>query len=169
VESRDGRQTSAAACRRKGKIRKEIDDEEISAEAGALSIYDGWPQALIQDSRGKKTDAALGSKRRLRTMGDLPIVCTLQPGELNARATQLLPGVAAAANARDAIENGFRFEFEPDGEVLASIVRMIDAERQCCQFLRFQLTVEAAGGPVVLEVTGPPGAQEFLSAMLTRV
>jgi len=102
-------------------------------------------------------------------MRDLPIVCTLQPGELNARATQLLPGVVAAATARYAIENGFRFEFQPDSEVLASIVRMIDAERQCCQFLRFQLTIEAAGGPVVLEVTGPPGSQEFLDAMIEPV
>jgi hypothetical protein len=64
-------------------------------------------------------------------MRDLPIVCTLQPGDLNACATQLLPGVVAAAKARYAIENGFRFEFQPDSEVLASIVRMIDAERQC--------------------------------------
>lgn len=99
----------------------------------------------------------------------MPIVCTLRPGELNARATELLPGVVAAATARHAIENGFRFEFPPDGETLSSIVRMIDAERQCCQFLRFQLTVEAAGGPVVLDVTGPPGAQEFLVAMIERV
>jgi hypothetical protein len=101
-------------------------------------------------------------------MRDLPIVCTLRPGELNARATQLLPGVVTRAKARHAIENGFRFEFEPDGEVLTSIIRMIDAERQCCQFLRFQLAVEPAGGPVVLEVTGPPGSQEFLSAMIEQ-
>jgi hypothetical protein len=99
-------------------------------------------------------------------MRDLPIVCTLQPGELNARANQLLPGVVAAATARRAIENGFRFEFQPDGEVLVSIVRMIEAERHCCQFLRFQLTIEAGGGPVVLDVTGPAGSQEFLSAMI---
>jgi hypothetical protein len=99
-------------------------------------------------------------------MRDLPIVCTLQPGELNARATQLLPGVVASAKARHPIENGFRFEFKPEGEVLTSIIWMIDAERQCCRFLRFQLTVEPAGGPVVLEVTGPPGSQEFLEAMI---
>ena len=99
-------------------------------------------------------------------MRDLPIVCTLQPGELNARFTQLLPGVVAAARARHTIENGFRFKFHPDSDVLASIVRMIDAERQCCQFLRFELTIEAAGGPVVLEVTGPPGSQEFLGAVI---
>jgi hypothetical protein len=99
-------------------------------------------------------------------MADLPVVCTLQPGELNARATQLLPGIAAAAKARHPIENGFRFEFQPDGDCLQAIVRMIDAERQCCRFLRFQLTVEPAGGPVLLEVAGPPGSQEFLAAMI---
>jgi hypothetical protein len=102
-------------------------------------------------------------------MRDLSIVCTLRPGELNARATQLLPAVVAAAKARHAIENGFRFEFQADSDVLSSIVRMIDAERQCCQFLRFQLTIEAAGGPVVLDVTGPPGSQEFLGAMIEPV
>jgi len=101
-------------------------------------------------------------------MRDLPIVCTLQPGELKARATQLLPGVVASANARHAIENGFRFEFKSEGEVLTSIIRMIDAERQCCRFLRFQLTVEPAGGPVVLEVTAPPGSHEFLNAIVER-
>jgi hypothetical protein len=99
-------------------------------------------------------------------MRDLPIVCTLQAGEINSRATQLLPGVAAAAQRRQAIENGFRFEFQPDGNLLSSIVHMIDAERQCCRFLRFQLTIEPAGGPVVLDVTGPPGSQEFLGAMI---
>jgi hypothetical protein len=51
-------------------------------------------------------------------------------------------------------------------EVLAAILRVIDAERQCCQFLRFQLTVEAGRGPVVLDLTGPPGTQEFLGAMI---
>lgn len=102
-------------------------------------------------------------------MRNLPIVCTLQPRELNARANELLPGVVAAARARHAIENGFRFEFQADSDVLLSIVRMIDAERQCCQFLRFQLTVEAAGGPVVLEISGPAGSQEFLLAILEPV
>lgn len=99
-------------------------------------------------------------------MRELPIVCTLQPGELNARANELLPGLIAAARERHTIEHGFRFEFQPDSKLLASIVRMIDAERQCCQFLRFRLTIEPAAGPVVLEITGPPGSQEFLGALI---
>jgi hypothetical protein len=88
---------------------------------------------------------------------------------VNARATQFLPGVVAAATARQPIENGFRFEFQASSDVLSSIVRMIDAEKQCCQFLRFQLTVEAAGGYVGLHVTGPAGSHEFLLAILEPV
>jgi len=58
-------------------------------------------------------------------MRDLPLVCTLQPGELNARAAQFLPGVVAAATARQTIENGFLFTFQASSDVLSSIVRMI--------------------------------------------
>ena len=102
-------------------------------------------------------------------MNNLPIVCTLQPGELNARAAQLLPGVVAAAKERHQIDNGFRFEFEAQSGILSSIVRMIDAERKCCRFLQFQLTIEPGEGPVLLEVTGPPGSREFLEAMIEPV
>jgi hypothetical protein len=99
-------------------------------------------------------------------MADIPIVCTLQLGELNARAARLLPGLTAAAVTRTAIDNGYRFEFPATSDTLSSIAAMIDAERQCCQFLRFQLIVAPASGPITLDVTGPPGAQEFLAAML---
>jgi len=94
-------------------------------------------------------------------MRDWPLVCTLPTGELNARAAQFLPGAVAATTARQTIENRFRFTSQASSDVLSSIVRMIDAERQCCQFLRFQLTVEASGGHVVLDVTGPAGSQDF--------
>ena len=46
------------------------------------------------------------------------------------------------------------------------IARAVDAERQGCRFLRFRITVEPDGGPIVLELTGPPGTREFISALL---
>ena len=45
----------------------------------------------------------------------------------------------------------------------------VDLERRCCAFLRFELTVEPGGGPVWLELTGPPGTREFLQAELDGV
>jgi hypothetical protein len=99
-------------------------------------------------------------------MPDLPIVCTLQPGELSAKAMQMLPGIAALAVRRSRIENGYRLEFAADKPSLSEIVTMVEAERRCCRFLRFQLTAEPDQGLVSLEFTGPPGTHEFLGDLV---
>ena len=39
-------------------------------------------------------------------------------------------------------------------------------EQDCCRFLRFRITVEPDAGPILLELSGPPGTGEFLSALL---
>jgi hypothetical protein len=49
---------------------------------------------------------------------------------------------------------------------LTAIAQTIDAERQCCRFLTFTVTVEPDGGPISLAVTGPPGTREFLDALI---
>jgi len=65
-----------------------------------------------------------------------------------------------------AIENGYRLQFPAGADCLGAIAAMIDAERRCCRFLRFQLTVEPDEGPLFLDVTGPAGTQEFLSGIV---
>jgi hypothetical protein len=54
--------------------------------------------------------------------------------------------------------------FPPDA--LAAIASTIEAERRCCRFLRFDVTVAPDGGPVWLMLTGPPGTREFLAALI---
>ena len=51
-------------------------------------------------------------------------------------------------------------------DVLTAIAQTIDAERLCCRFLTFAVTVEPDGGPIWLSVSGPPGTREFLDALL---
>jgi hypothetical protein len=45
---------------------------------------------------------------------------------------------------------------------------LIDVERRCCPFLRFDLTVEPEVGPVRLALSGPPGVREYLATWLER-
>src|SRR5258708_35541142 len=100
------------------------------------------------------------SDQRLATQAgvtDLPIACTLTSAELQSRGAQLLPGLVARAIGRVPVTNGVRWSFAPVEGLLAELARVIDAERQCCRFLRFAVAAEADGGPVSLEVTGPPG------------
>jgi hypothetical protein len=99
-------------------------------------------------------------------MADLPIMCTLGPDALKARKTGLLADVARLSRETVKIAAGYRFEFAPAAETLRLLVDMIDAERQCCRFLRFALTVEPDAGSLRLDVTGPEGAQAFVEALL---
>ena len=97
---------------------------------------------------------------------ELPIVCTLTPEQFQTRRSTLLPGVLARAHAVEAIAEGYRVGFAASSETLQANAAMIDAERQCCRFLRFQLTIQPDEGPIVLDVTGPPGTREFLAAII---
>jgi hypothetical protein len=99
-------------------------------------------------------------------VSEWPIACTLQPDELARRGAELLPGIARRASSQQRIDNGHRYTFAASTECLTAIATMIDQERQCCRFLRFQLTVESDDGPVHLDVTGPSGTQEFLGNLL---
>lgn len=99
---------------------------------------------------------------------DLPIACALTPAELQFRGAQLLPGLARRAIGRVPVPNGFRWHFTPTEGLLGDLAHVIDAERRCCRFLRFAVAAKPDGGPISLEVTGPPGTAEFLDHLVTR-
>jgi hypothetical protein len=100
-------------------------------------------------------------------MSTLPVACTLSPDDLRQRRAGLLAGLAATAKTRETIESGMRFTFEASSENFADVMKAIDAERRCCQFLQFELTVTPGLGPFTLTITGPAGTAEFLSALFT--
>jgi hypothetical protein len=97
-------------------------------------------------------------------MADLPIVCTLDRESLRTQGDNLLPSLIAGAEAREELEDGYRFRFAK-ADVLAHLLRVIEAERKCCRFLRFEVLLEPDLGPISLTVTGPPGTREFLAAL----
>lgn len=99
-------------------------------------------------------------------MKGLPIACELTPAEIAARREGLLPGLLEKAQEQVSLDNGMRWVFAPSGDFLNAAVKTIDAERQCCKFLKFELTVEPDGGPMRLDITGPPGTAEFLNTLL---
>jgi hypothetical protein len=99
-------------------------------------------------------------------MTELPVACTLDPAALVARREGLMADLRRRADAHEELADGHRLRFTAAGDTLALIVRAIDAERRCCRFLRFRLTVEPDEGPMVLELTGPEGTRDFLSVLI---
>lgn len=102
---------------------------------------------------------------KLCAMADLPVACALNPAELTWRRDTLLPGIVARAESVEPLPEGARWRFAPSSEFFVAVAAVIDAERRCCPFLRFDLVVEPGGGPVWLDVTGPPGTAAFLAAL----
>ena len=100
-------------------------------------------------------------------MADVPIACTLSPDALRVRRDGLLADLLRRAERHELTRDGLRVCFPPDADTLARLAQVVDAERRCCQFLRFVITVEPDGGPVTLELSGPAGTREFVAGLLS--
>jgi hypothetical protein len=100
-------------------------------------------------------------------MADVPIACTLSPDALQARREGLLADLLQRAERHEVTADGLLLRFSPVAETIASIARVVEAERHCCRFLRFVITVEPDGGPVSLELSGPAGTREFIEGLLS--
>ncbi len=99
-------------------------------------------------------------------MADLPVACTLSPDALKTRREGLQSGLLGRADEHEELPDGHRLRFASARDTLCLVARAVEAERECCRFLRFQIVVEPDGGPIWLELTGPSGTREFVSALL---
>ena len=93
---------------------------------------------------------------------NLPIACSLTDAELQQRRETVLMKVRSAVLERRELEDGYAYRLPASEEWLAALASLVNFERQCCPFLRFQIIVEPGEGPLWLELTGPPGTKEFL-------
>jgi hypothetical protein len=96
-------------------------------------------------------------------MTQLPVACTLSEPALAKRRAGLFADLARRRQEARWLPEGLTMGYSPEQGTLALLGEFIQLERQCCPFLRFQLTVEPGGGPIWLELTGPPGTREFLA------
>ena len=94
----------------------------------------------------------------------MPVACSLDPATLKTRREGLLRELLGRAEEWEAGTDGYRLRFAASEDALP-VARAIDAERLCCRFLRFTLTVEPDAGPIYLDLTGPPGTREFLAEL----
>ena len=96
-------------------------------------------------------------------MTQLPVACTLSEPEVAERRAGLFADVARRRQETRSLSQGITLRYSSEQGTLALLGEFIQLESQCCPFLRFRLTVEPGGGPIWLELTGPPGTRDFLA------
>lgn len=96
-------------------------------------------------------------------MSECTIACTLSGPDFAQRRKAVLDLMHARLRELRRQLNGYALRFDPSEDQLATLATLIDVERQCCPFLRFQLTVEPEGGAIWLELSGPPPTGDWLA------
>lgn len=92
----------------------------------------------------------------------IPVACTLSDTELREREVRVLAEFKSAVIGTEELHDGFAFRIPVDDKSIAAVAELIAAERECCRFLTFELTVAPNLGRVILRVTGPAGTKDFL-------
>jgi len=84
--------------------------------------------------------------------------------ELQERRRTVLQKFKSAVTEVRELESGYSYCLPSDEEWLTELTSLVNLERRCCPFLKFTITAEPDGGPLRLELTGPPGTKDFLAA-----
>jgi len=99
---------------------------------------------------------------------DTPLACSLTSAELREREATLLAQFRSVVIETEELPDGFAFRVPGNGKWIAMVAEMIVAERECCSFLTFEVIAQPNMGPVIVRVTGPPDAKEFLKTILCK-
>ena len=95
------------------------------------------------------------------TVDEIPIACTVRPDALRGQLEDW-QSLLAHAERRHLLDDGVRIEFASSAPP-AELMRLVAAEQDCCQFLRFAITVDTQG--VALEVSGPDDAGSIIEGL----
>ena len=97
---------------------------------------------------------------------DPPIACTLEPTAMPDRLDEWRAVLDRATTRSRAADGALRVQFGADVD-LAGLARLVAAERSCCAFFAFTITVDDRG--VALEVRAPAEADDIVESLFSAL
>ena len=94
------------------------------------------------------------------------LVCHLTSPELTRRKQEVIAVLKKQVLESKETAHGFAYQFRDSDDILDQLSEFIKAERQCCPFFTFTLTLGQGSEGVWLELAGPEGAKEFIKTEL---
>ena len=96
-------------------------------------------------------------------MTDPPIACSLDRNALMARLVAAAEVGRAGLVSREQVEGQHILRFRADPEIRARLEVIVDAERECCSFLKINL--QERGAELELAIAAPAGGEETAAAL----
>ena len=95
-----------------------------------------------------------------------PIACSLTRADYRKRVADIGQVARDALRRRQPIDGGARLCFDDTADVHERLEAFVAAEAECCPFLTMKL--HAAGGRLLLEITGPEPAAPIIEELFVR-
>ena len=92
--------------------------------------------------------------------------CALPEDQLEQRKQELRRGLVTRIVAARELPDGIAFGFEPSDAIQTELDEFIAFESQCCGFAKFAKREDPSARRVWLEVRGPEGTREMMSALV---
>ena len=91
------------------------------------------------------------------------VACKLTSLELRKYKTEVIALLKDNILKREELSDGYCYTFVGSDTILDQVLTFIKTERQCCSFLTFNLSIEDVQSSIILNITGPDGAKEFIN------
>lgn len=95
----------------------------------------------------------------------LPIVCSLDEVELNARREGDIATLLSSLIKSRELPDGYEITLPGDPGTIRNLTEFIIAERDCCSFFTFETVFASDGGEATLRLRGPEGTRQLLAEM----
>ncbi len=92
------------------------------------------------------------------------VACKLTSLELQKYKTEVIALLKNNILKREELSNGYHYTFIGSDTILDQTITFIKAERQCCNFLTFNIVIEDDQSCIILNITGPDGTKDFINA-----
>jgi hypothetical protein len=89
------------------------------------------------------------------------MACKLTSPELRKRKEEVIEVLKSKMVKKEELQNGYRFYFDGNDEILDSLNSFVKTERLCCDFFNFAILVWN-DSTAALEITGGEGVKEFI-------
>lgn len=109
-----------------------------------------------------RMDNYFNNKLRLAKNSHQQMSCSLTDVALRERKTLLLDIVQQKILEKIELESGYAYRFESSDKMLGQLLELIRAERTCCSFFIFTLSVSSPKDDLWLNITGAEGVKNFI-------
>lgn len=91
------------------------------------------------------------------------VTCKLSSVELQHYKIEVIALLKDNILKKEELSNGYQCTFTGSDKTLDQVITFIKAERQCCNFLTFNIVIEDDQSNIILNITGPDGTKEFIN------